>query len=191
MLVVGPSGAGKDTLINAARKGEAVVVSKLGARRVITRDAVLDVEDHDTLDPDQFDLRRRCGGFALDWEAHGLRYAVPASIDAAMMVGRVAVANVSRAVIAQATEKYPQCHVLLITATPEARAERLAQRGRESEAEIAARLAREGAALPTGVPVFVLAQQYGVFVNRSNAAIVISTVLSLATLTALLIAFKV
>lgn len=151
MLVVGPSGAGKDTLINAAR-AELVDDDRFTfARRVITRDAVLDVEDHDTLDPDQFELRQRCGGFALDWEAHGLRYAVPASIDAAMMVGRVAVANVSRAVIAQATEKYPQCHVLLITATPEARAERLAQRGRESETEIAARLAREGAALPTGV----------------------------------------
>jgi malonate transporter len=43
------------------------------------------------------------------------------------------------------------------------------------------------AALPTGVPVFILAQQYGVFVARSNATIVISTALSVATLSALLI----
>ena len=42
------------------------------------------------------------------------------------------------------------------------------------------------AALPTGVPVFILAQQYGVFVARSNATIVISTALSVATLSALL-----
>lgn len=43
------------------------------------------------------------------------------------------------------------------------------------------------AALPTGVPVFIVAQQYGVFVARSNATIVISTALSVATLSALLI----
>jgi predicted permease len=43
------------------------------------------------------------------------------------------------------------------------------------------------AALPTGVPVFILAQQYDVFVARSNATIVISTALSVATLSALLI----
>lgn len=43
------------------------------------------------------------------------------------------------------------------------------------------------AALPSGVPVFVLAQQYGSFVARSNAVIVISTALSVFTLSGLLI----
>ena len=43
------------------------------------------------------------------------------------------------------------------------------------------------AALPSGVPVFVLAQQYGVFANRSNAAIVVSTILSIVTLSALIV----
>jgi len=43
------------------------------------------------------------------------------------------------------------------------------------------------AALPTGVPVFVLAQQYNTFVVRSNAVIVISTCLSVFTLSGLLI----
>ncbi len=42
------------------------------------------------------------------------------------------------------------------------------------------------AALPAGVPVFVLAQQYQTFVARSNAAVVISTVLSAVTLSVLL-----
>jgi len=42
------------------------------------------------------------------------------------------------------------------------------------------------AALPAGVPVFVLAQHYGIFVSRSSAVIVVSTVISLLTLPVLL-----
>ena len=41
------------------------------------------------------------------------------------------------------------------------------------------------AALPSGVPVFVLAQQYKTFVTRSSAAIVLSTAISVVTLSAL------
>jgi len=41
------------------------------------------------------------------------------------------------------------------------------------------------AALPSGVPVFVLAQQYKTFVTRSSAAIVVSTAISVVTLSAL------
>lgn len=43
------------------------------------------------------------------------------------------------------------------------------------------------AALPSGVPVFVLAQQYNSFVTRSSAAIAISTALSVVTVSALFI----
>lgn len=43
------------------------------------------------------------------------------------------------------------------------------------------------AALPSGVPVFVLAQKYNTFVTRSSAAIVVSTVLSVLTLSALIL----
>lgn len=42
------------------------------------------------------------------------------------------------------------------------------------------------AALPSGVPVFVLAQQYQTFVSRSGAVIVASTILSVFTVTVLL-----
>ncbi|MSP67757.1 MAG: AEC family transporter, partial [Alphaproteobacteria bacterium] len=43
------------------------------------------------------------------------------------------------------------------------------------------------AALPCGVPVFTLAQQYKTFEVRSSAVIVISTAASVATLSALLV----
>jgi len=41
------------------------------------------------------------------------------------------------------------------------------------------------AALPTGALVFVLAQQYGVYTRRATAAILVSTILSVATLSML------
>lgn len=46
------------------------------------------------------------------------------------------------------------------------------------------------AALPTGVPVFILAQHYNTFVARSNAAVVVSTAVSVFTLSGLLIFFN-
>jgi hypothetical protein len=43
------------------------------------------------------------------------------------------------------------------------------------------------AALPSGVPVFVLAQQYKTFITRSSAAIVVSTAISVLTVSAVFI----
>ena len=44
------------------------------------------------------------------------------------------------------------------------------------------------AALPTGATVFVIAQRYGIYVQRSSALILISTVLSVASLSVLFVA---
>jgi phosphonate metabolism protein PhnN/1,5-bisphosphokinase (PRPP-forming) len=150
-LVVGPSGAGKDTLIGKAREALAADGRYMFPRRVVTRAAVAELEDHDSIEPAQFDRQKARGAYALDWEAHGLRYALPGSIVGAFVGGRIVVANVSRLVFSRALEKYENCHVLLITARPEVRAERLAARGRETREEIAARLAREGEPVPKGV----------------------------------------
>jgi ribose 1,5-bisphosphokinase len=156
VLVVGPSGAGKDTLIAAAREALENDSRYVFVRRIVTRQAFAALEDHDSLDRDTFKRQKLRGAFALDWDAHGLSYALPASIDAAMIAGRIVVANVSRAVIARAAEKYERCHVFLITAAPEVRAARLAARGRESADDVAGRLAREGAGMPAGIMPIVI-----------------------------------
>ena len=150
-LVVGPSGAGKDTLLGAAKAALAIDPRFVFPRRVVTREAMAELEDHDTLDRVGFNLEKLRGGFALDWEAHGLCYGIPAAIEADMAEGRVVVVNTSRKVIELALEKYPRCFVLLVTATSEVRAKRLSGRGRETTEEVAARLAREGAPIPAGV----------------------------------------
>lgn len=153
VLVVGPSGAGKDTLMAGARAALAGDDGFVFARRVITRDAVAALEDHDSIDRQGFEAAKARGDFALTWDAHGLSYGVPASIDREIGEGRTVVMNGSRRMIGDAQARYPRCLVTLITADPAVRARRLAGRGRETEAEIADRLAHEGAPVPDDVEV--------------------------------------
>lgn len=151
VLVVGPSGAGKDTLLAGARQALAHDTRFRFVRRAITRPAEAGGEDHEPLDDDAFDHRARAGGFALSWAAHGLRYGVPADIADDLGRGRVVVVNVSRGVIAQAAVRHPTM-VVEVTASPAILAARLLARGREDAASIAARVARR-MDLPDGVPV--------------------------------------
>jgi phosphonate metabolism protein PhnN/1,5-bisphosphokinase (PRPP-forming) len=147
VLVVGPSGAGKDTLLAAARQALAEDARFRFVRRVITRPAYAGGEDHESVSEAVFTTR----DFALQWHAHGLRYGIPIDIAEALACGVTVVANVSRSVIAQAADRFP-VQVIEVTAPPELLAARLATRGRETPADAAARLARQ-VKLPAGVSV--------------------------------------
>ena len=140
VLVVGPSGAGKDTLIDLARAGLRDDASVVFPRRVVTRAAA--DEPHDTMDADAFDNAVRAGAFALTWDAHDLRYGIPAGIDVDIRAGRSVVCNVSRAIIATARERYADVRVVLVTAPPDVLAARLAARARGSDGDLVRRLAR-------------------------------------------------
>jgi ribose 1,5-bisphosphokinase len=142
VAVVGPSGAGKDTLIDHARAVLAGEPQVDFVRRVITRPSDGSTEDHDTLGDAEFVTALAGGAFALAWEAHGLRYGLPASIDRDIDNGHVAVANLSRGVLPELRERYANVAVVEVTADPEVLAARLAGRGRETHEEILSRLAR-------------------------------------------------
>ena len=150
-LVVGPSGAGKDTLIAEGRAALGADRRFVFVRRVVTRPAIARLEDHDAIDDARFAAASRRGAFALEWRAHGLSYGIPATIDVDLAAGRVVVANGSRHAIPRAFAKYPDSIAIVVTAEPHIRAARLAERGRETSDEIAARLARDGASLPAGL----------------------------------------
>ena len=65
-LIVGPSGAGKDSLMRAAGKILADDQGFVFARRVITRPLDPDRESHEPVDADEFERRRR------NWRLHAV-----------------------------------------------------------------------------------------------------------------------
>ncbi|GGD21225.1 phosphonate metabolism protein/1,5-bisphosphokinase (PRPP-forming) PhnN [Aureimonas glaciei] len=149
IAVVGPSGAGKDTILALARPHLRPAIRF--ARRIITRVSQVEAEDHDCLDEAAFEAAEREGAFCLSWAAHGLRYGLPASLLAHCEGGEAVVANVSRRALGPAAQRFALLHVVEITAPRALLVERIAARGRESAEEIEARLARNVALdVPSG-----------------------------------------
>jgi ribose 1,5-bisphosphokinase len=150
ILVVGPSGAGKDTLLRLARAACAGDGNVVFPRRMVTREAS-SFEDNEELSSDAFRQARMRGDFAIDWEAHGHCYGLPRAIDDDIRAGRIVIANVSRAVVDAMRRLYADVTVVSVTAPPEILAERLATRARSSDGQIEQRLRRavdDAVALP-------------------------------------------
>ncbi|MGR3434498.1 MAG: phosphonate metabolism protein/1,5-bisphosphokinase (PRPP-forming) PhnN [Shimia sp.] len=148
VAVVGPSGVGKDSVmagIAAAAPGWRIV------RRTISQPPGPG-EAFDSVAPDAFEAMAARGAFCLHWGAHGLRYGIPASVLDRARAGQDFLVNLSRGVLAEAHALFPRFAILALTARPETLAARLGARGREGADDIAARLAREGATAPPGVP---------------------------------------
>jgi ribose 1,5-bisphosphokinase len=141
ILVVGPSGAGKDTLIGLARAACAEDHEIVFPRRVVTRQATA-FEDNEQVSFEAFRQARGRGNFAVHWEAHGHGYGLPRAIDDELRAGRTVVANVSRTVIEAMRRGYADVTVVSITAPPEILGQRLAARARSSDGKITERLSR-------------------------------------------------
>jgi ribose 1,5-bisphosphokinase len=105
VCVVGPSGAGKDTLIRGAQARLGADPRFLFPRRIVTR-ASSGFEEHDVMAPDVFRRMEAEGCFALSWAAHGLGYAIPLEAKAALAQGAVVTCNLSRRAIAEARSRF-------------------------------------------------------------------------------------
>jgi ribose 1,5-bisphosphokinase len=141
ILVVGPSGAGKDTLLGLAKAACADDPSIVFPRRVITRQASAS-EDNEEVSASTFEAAVARDEYAMHWQAHGHCYALSRAIDDELRTGHAVVANVSRTVIAAMRRAYADVVVVSITAPPNVLAERLAMRGRSSDGRIEHRLGR-------------------------------------------------
>jgi ribose 1,5-bisphosphokinase len=142
--VMGPSGVGKDSVLAWVRE-HGVPLGVLCAHRYITRPAHAGGENHVALSTAEFHSREQRGLFALTWEAHGLHYGIGNEVAHWLAHGADVLVNGSRGAYAPARERFPTLRPVLITASPETIARRLTMRGRESEAAIAARIARRDA----------------------------------------------
>lgn len=141
IAIVGPSGAGKDTVLRGAMAALAGDARFVFARRIITREADAH-EDHDTLTPETFRQMEEGGKFLLTWHANGLSYALPTHLGVALEAGQHVIANISRSMIGTIRARFHPCIIIEITASPDILAARLASRGREDGAMQAARVAR-------------------------------------------------
>jgi ribose 1,5-bisphosphokinase len=139
--VVGPSGAGKDTLLGLARAACADDGNIVFPRRVITREASAS-EQNEQVSVAAFREALTRGEYAMHWEAHGHCYALSRAIDEEIRAGRTVVANVSRTVIGAVRRAYADVTVVSITAPSNILADRIAMRQRSSDGNPAARLSR-------------------------------------------------
>lgn len=142
IYLIGPSGAGKDSLIAYARTHLAGCPPLIFAHRYITRPAESGGENHIALSEREFHCRRERGCFSLCWESHGFWYGLGREVEMWLDQGLHVVVNGSRGALTDAARAFPRLRPVLIRAAPETIAERLRRRGRESPAEIAERLAR-------------------------------------------------
>jgi ribose 1,5-bisphosphokinase len=139
---MGPSGAGKDSVMDRARALLPPDAPVFFAHRYITRPADVGGENHIALSEAEFALRRDHGLFAFDWEAHGNRYGIGREIEAWRNAGLTVVVSGSREHFMKAGGIDGETHPVLITAPAERLAERLATRGREDGGAAAERLGR-------------------------------------------------
>lgn len=142
IVVVGPSGAGKDSLLSWLRARLPVTHPVHWTRRTITRPVQAGGEDHESLDEAAFTAVLQTAGFALHWQANGLHYGIRHQELHPLSRGQWVMLNGSRAHLAECAQVCPGMTVLHITADAQVLRSRLQHRGRESAAAIEARLQR-------------------------------------------------
>ena len=154
LAIVGPSGSGKDTIIEALCKQ---LPNIKRVKRYITREQQkAGGEDSYNIDFDTFRKLERDGDFAFSWSAHHLKYGLPITIFDEINVGKSLIANISRSILDQLSDKFEYYEVILITASDKILAERLEERGRESKAQIEERLARSSFTIPKGISPLII-----------------------------------
>lgn len=136
---MGPSGAGKDTLLKHARArlaGSPI----LFAHRYITRTPIAGDENFISLSEREFEARLDL--FAFHWAAHGNRYGIGIEVERWRERGRTVVISGSREHFVRDLTGRPDVLPVLVTAPAAILAARLAARGREDGQVAALRLWR-------------------------------------------------
>lgn len=139
-------------------------------RRVITRPGDAGGEIFEGVTTEEFQARSAAGQFALSWSAHGLHYAIPVSVKVSLQNGQDVLANLSRAALIRAKDRFARFEVISLSADRNILAARLAARGRETAEQIADRLDRACARLPGGITAYEI-DNSGVLEKTVQAAL--------------------
>ncbi|WP_158284767.1 phosphonate metabolism protein/1,5-bisphosphokinase (PRPP-forming) PhnN [Oricola cellulosilytica] len=142
VAVVGPSGAGKDSLLRYASERLEGDDRFLFVRRIVTRPADPASEDHVSVSEEAFVEAETEGRFAVAWRAHGHSYALSSEVLEYVEAGGIAVANCSRAALGRVRDRFRVLEIITVTARPQIIAARIASRGREDAAATARRVDR-------------------------------------------------
>ncbi|MFC0178596.1 ribose 1,5-bisphosphokinase [Thorsellia kenyensis] len=150
IYLMGASGSGKDTLLNALKTQKINKKTPNGykntilvAHRYITRDASHQSENHISLSEEEFLFRKEAGLFMLDWYANGHFYGLGIEVKEWVSKGYDVIINGSRAHLQAAKEQLgEQLMAVCLTVSEDLLKERLIQRGRENAEQITQRLAR-------------------------------------------------
>lgn len=165
VAVVGPSGAGKDTIINAVRKIVKDQPDFLFIRRTITRKAGISGEalqagtkinigneDNIAVSEDEFLKLSKNHAFSMEWFGHGIHYGLPKNIADNIKRGKIVIANISREYLEAAKQMFGRIFVVEVNADISILRKRLIMRNREQAEDIKERLGRANVAihLPVG-----------------------------------------
>lgn len=153
VAIVGPSGSGKDTVIRWLRDHAEAEACLDFVQRVITREDDGGHEDSLAISTADFLAEAASGAFAVSWQAHGLRYGLPASCLDAVERGRTVIVNGSRHALPSIHAVFARMLVIRIEVERGELQRRLLQRGRENGEEIMQRLTRPDIAFADGLDV--------------------------------------
>lgn len=145
VYVMGPSGAGKDSVLGWLREHLPHDLPVHWARRTITRPLSAGGEAHEAIDTARFVQLQHQGEFAMAWQANGLHYGVRQAELAGLQRGQWVLVNGSRGHLQQAQQTHPGLRVVHITADPATLMQRLIARQRETPEQIQQRVARASA----------------------------------------------
>lgn len=142
IYVVGPSGAGKDSVLEGLSRYLPHDPKRHWARRTITRPPQMQGEQHEPMERHAFAQSLQRGDFALHWSANGLSYGIRHGELAPLMNDGWVFINGSRGHVSTLLAVFPKATVVHVTASQEMLRHRLKARGRESDDDIQARLDR-------------------------------------------------
>ena len=141
-LIIGNSGAGKDTIIDEVQRRFPSHYKKLKVpQRVITRKSS-DSEKFESVDTETFHKLRESGEFILEWESYDHFYGIRREALDWLEAGHPVLLNVSRSVVQTARKTFPGTRVIFVRVPLDVTADRIIERGRESYKEVLTRVVR-------------------------------------------------